>query len=282
MAKPTAKKAAWYAEYDRLFVKPPRPENPTPIGRRTVVIIILFALMPVALFCWPLVRTTAYFIRQAIIVKTSTDDDDTDESTDKVTYRDNFALKRAGVKRTAPIDSSRNLVLRVDDHTVSFSNGYQLVIAPSFHVEETASEHAVTPTTMPGNFERSVADFEADKADVQANLQLYANLIGDFNAYTDVKTPNLVKVFPGAPIRTVQTGYVFVIPGKHDRTDYAELTRYFAFPDGTGVVLEAVPDITKRMRTLSSSSDFAAFQAAFGRSFQSLDKDYTFTAPASH
>lgn len=272
MAKRKARKPVWYAEYDRLFVKQ-RPKRKRQLNRAQVLIVVLVALTPLAFRYWPQVMMQRRMSAQSKMMSSST----TNEATK---YIDNYALKAAGLKRTAAIDSSRNLVAKVTGHTVSFSTGFQLTVPSSFNVEESSRDHVVTPTTEDNGIELRVADFDGKNGDtyLQTSLQLYGNLIDDFDAYSEASAPTLVKVFKTGNVGTAQTGYVFDIPDPKAERGYARLSRYFLFPDGTGVVLKSLPDITDGMNKLTKNSSFAAFQATCGEDFKSLANDYTFTA----
>ncbi|WP_461226274.1 hypothetical protein [Lacticaseibacillus suihuaensis] len=270
MVKRKPQKPAWYAEYDRLFVKP-RPQKRRPINRATLAILLLVALSPLAYHYWPRLTLNVELARHRLAAKSAST---------AVTYRNNYALKAAGLRRTAAIDQSRNLVAKRSGHTVAFSTGDQLTVNPSFNIEEYSRDHVVTPTRTPDSPDITVAGCSGrrDQTYVQADLRLYANLIGDFNAYADAATPNLVKVFKTQTIGRVQTGYVFDVPGPKDDQDYARLTRYFLFPDGTGAVLKTLPDMTKRMKKLTKASSLKQFATACGASFTSLAEDYAFEA----
>lgn len=272
MAKRKAHKPVWYAEYDRLFVKQ-RPKRKRQLNRAQVLIVVLVALTPLAFRYWPQMMMQSRMSEQRKMMSSST----TNEATK---YIDNYALKAAGLKRTVAIDSSRNLVAKVTGHTVSFSTGFQLTVPSSFTVEESARDHVVTPTKEDNGIELRVADFDGKTGDtyVQASLQLYGNLIDDFDAYSEASAPTLVKVFKTGNVGTAQTGYVFDIPDPKAERGYARLSRYFLFADGTGVVLKSLPDITDGMNKLTKNSSFAAFQATCGEDFKSLANDYTFTA----
>lgn len=275
MAKSPASKPIWYAEYDRLFVKstPIKPEH----RMHAVIILIMigFALLPATYrYGSQLIRQTTVAISRHRLPQTSREVPDVDH----------FALKAAGLKRTAAINATHNLVATFKDHTVSFSNGYALQVDASLKMNEFDRDHVVTPTTDSGSLDLTIADIEgnANNDYAETDLRLYANLISDFNAYAPKNRPNLVKVFNTATIGTTQTGYVFDVPNPKSDQDYAKLTRYFLFADGTGVVLRTLPDLTVPIKKLTTRSSFAAFKAACGHVFMQLDQNYRLTLPNSN
>ena len=267
------KKTSWYAEYDRLFVKK-QSQQKRQINRATVIVVILAALMPQSLRLWPQVVTQIKVQQRRRATQT----------TPPRKFVDNYVLKTAGLSRTAPVDQTRNLVVTLKDHDVTFSNGYHLAVNPKLRVSETVNDHIVTPTEASGDFPRTIADFtgKMDQDYVYGCLQLYANLIADFNADGDANALNLVKVFKQKTIGAAQTGYVFDIPNAKENRSYLRLTRYFLFADGTGVVVKTMPGIDTNTKKLNRHSRFKDFQAACRVDFDSLAKDYTMTAPISN
>ncbi|WP_125709720.1 hypothetical protein [Lacticaseibacillus porcinae] len=267
MAK--SQKLLWYAEYDRLFVKKKRTKRKRQINRATVVIVILAALTPQAFRLWPQVESDIHVAEHRSSLR-------------KVKPRkfvDNYALKVAGLKRTAAVDKTRNLVATVKGHDVTFSNGYHLSVNSRFRVSETVNDHIVTPSVTADGYPHTIADFSGKKDHdyLYGTLQLYGNLIGDFDADGDANALNLVKVFKQENIGSTQTGYVFDIPNPKESRSYVRLTRYFLFADGTGVIVKSMPDFNSSSKKLNQKSSFKAFQSSFQVDFDSLAQDYTLT-----
>lgn len=236
---PRPNKRAFHADYDDLF-KPRIPLKDRLSGDNrarlvtTGVIIGLLVLSPAILI-------TASWTCQAVKQHSG----QTMASASSVADPDReflvYPLRAAGVKVLNPSSSNQPLYTTIHDRTFVFSKGVTVTfpqntkIFPDKHADGPIT---VLPKKSRENDTSEVADIAVKKADgspaTTITTRLYSNMLDDTVENLALKHKNnFCTAIVRPDINQIHNGYIVT-----SEDDMVTLSRYFMFPDGTGLTLD--------------------------------------------
>lgn len=273
----TKKTKHFYDDYDELFLEPtvkPLQKNlkqvkiKSDISKKRRVLItgsIILGLLLIASFSFLLMGRTG-----------QTGIQDVTEVTEYPR-----PLQEAGVKATGEKDFSLPLAATFEKGIFTLNRGYQLEIKGDCDIELADTSMSVLPSDSDFPLSKRIADISFyDKRDYagSGDLEFSEDLVATFAVYGDFnQRSNFFKTFQEESIGDVQAGYVL----EYERDafgDNVKISKYYLFPDGTGIKIERYRDYNDEdEKRIKSDISLQQLTTAYPNSMKSLAENVIFS-----
>ncbi|ALS36921.1 hypothetical protein ABID30_001876 [Enterococcus rotai] len=191
-------------------------------------------------------------------------------------YIDVYPLKEGTVNKTSDKNFSTPLALSINDHSIVTNNGYVLEVLNDADIEIQKEELSVLPTNdkYANYFYIAYIPFYSNRRyERSASMFISGNITNSLNESFIKDKNSFSKAYFEKDIGEVKNGYV--VTYKEGEYSKVSISRFFIFPDETGLWLKADSN-EENTEKLTVENTLEEVKEVLGNDFTFLDENFTF------